>query len=114
MTKRYEIAPGVFTDLPDNVVAFAKPRTLPLTEKQERVWLYLRSCRRSPSYREMERDLNTSIGRLNDLVVALKEKGFVTFRPSRHRSIVALDPRNDLTGYPTEALQAELARRLAQ
>ena len=87
--------------------------TLPLTAKQERVWRYIRAAERSPSYREMERDLGYNIVRLNDVIVALKEKGFVTYIPRRARSIVALDPQQDLSSYPTEALAAELHRRLA-
>lgn len=86
--------------------------TLPLTEKQERVWRYLKTCERSPSYREMERDLGYNIGRLNDVIVTLKEKGFVSYIPRRARSLVALDP-GGLSAYPTEVLQAELSRRLA-
>lgn len=84
---------------------------LALTPKQERVWRYIRSCRRSPTYREMERDLETSKGKLNDVVVSLKEKGFVRFVPNRARSIVAIDPATDLASFPTEALRAELKRR---
>jgi SOS-response transcriptional repressor LexA len=87
--------------------------TLPLTEKQERVWRYIKSCKRSPSYREMERDLGYNIGRLNDVVVTLKEKGFVTYIPKRARSLVALDPQVDLANVPTQDLVAELSRRLA-
>jgi DNA-binding MarR family transcriptional regulator len=86
--------------------------TLPLTPKQERVWRYIRSCERSPTYREMERDLGINIGRLNDVIVSLKERGFVSFLPRRHRSIVALDPKADLSAFPTEVLAAEIARRL--
>ena len=86
--------------------------TLPLTPKQERVWRYLKTCERSPSYREMERDLGYNIGRLNDVIVALKEKGFVSYIPRRARSLVALDP-GGLAAYPTKVLQAELERRLA-
>lgn len=87
--------------------------TLPLTAKQERVWRYIASCKRSPSYAEMERDLGMGRGGLNRSVVVLKEKGYVTFLPNRARSLVALDPHRDLACVPTEALQAELERRLA-
>jgi SOS-response transcriptional repressor LexA len=86
--------------------------TLPLTAKQERVWRYIRDCERSPTYREMERDLGKGTGALSEVIAALKEKGFVTYTPNRARSIVALNPIADLSSYPTEALAAELARRL--
>lgn len=86
---------------------------MPLTEKQERVWRYIRSCARSPTYDEMMRALGgRGRGRLNDVIVSLKERGFVTYIPGRARSIVALDPRADLASFPTEMLAAELARRL--
>ena len=88
-------------------------RTLPLTPKQESVWRYLRSCKRSPSYDEMERDLGIGRGGLNRMIVTMREKGFVTYVPNRARSLVALDPKVDLANVPTEALAAELARRLA-
>ena len=86
-------------------------RTLPLTAKQERVWRYIRSCERSPTYREMERDLNASRGKLSDCIATLREKGFVSYQPHRARTLVAIDPRGDLSSFPTEALEAELARR---
>lgn len=85
--------------------------TLPLTPKQERVWRYLRSCDRSPTYREMERALGVGIGRMNDVISSLQKRGFVTYVPGRARSIVALDPTIDLAAFSTEALEAELARR---
>jgi SOS-response transcriptional repressor LexA len=87
---------------------------LPLTPKQERVWRYIRSCERSPTYREMMRDLGMKgAGRLSDVVVSLKERGYVDYTPGHARTLVALDPRDDLANFPTETLITELQRRLA-
>jgi len=83
--------------------------TLPLTPKQERVWRYLRSCDRSPTYREMERDLRA--GNLNLTIATLKEKGFVAYVPGRARSLVAVEPGVTLAAFSTAALEAELKRR---
>lgn len=86
---------------------------LPLTAKQERIWRYIKSCESSPTYREILRDLgDTSTGRLNEAIVALKERGYVSYMPGRARTLVALDP-SDLARFPTDALKAELARRIA-
>ncbi len=85
--------------------------TLPLTPKQEAVWRYIKACERSPTYREMERDLKCGVGRLNDVVVGLRARGYVTWKPGKARSLVALDPNLDLAAVPTEQLEAELARR---
>lgn len=86
--------------------------TLPLTEKQELVWRYIKSCERSPSYEEMARALGFSNkSQLNRLIVTLKEKGFVTYLPNRARSIVALEPSPVASAIPTAALIAELDRR---
>lgn len=88
--------------------------TLPLTAKQERVWRYIRSCERSPTYREILAALGErSTGRLNEVICSLKERGFISYIPNRHRSLVALDPQHDLEAFPTEMLAAELARRRA-
>lgn len=87
--------------------------TLPLTPKQERVWRYVQTCERSPTYREIERALGCGVGHLNSVVVALKEKGFIRYIPGRARSLVALNPKVDLASYPTEALTAEINRRAA-
>jgi hypothetical protein len=45
--------------------------------------------------------------------MALKAKGYVHYLPGRARSIVALDPMHDLSGFSTSDLARELARRLA-
>ena len=89
--------------------------TLPLTPKQERVWRYIRSCERSPTYDEIAAAIGTkNRGQLNRTILTLKEKGFVTYTPYRARSLVALDPQVDLERIPTALLAAELARRLAE
>lgn len=89
-------------------------KALPLTPKQERIWRYILSCERSPTYAEMASDLGyRSVGRLNDVVVALRERGYVTYIPGRRRTLVGLNPQVDLEAYSTEALEAELSRRLA-
>jgi SOS-response transcriptional repressor LexA len=87
--------------------------TLPLTAKQERVWRYIKSCDRSPTYREMERALGSSKGKLSDVITSLKERGYVAYIPNRARSIIALNPELDLADYPTEALISEIKRRFS-
>lgn len=89
--------------------------TLTLTPKQERVWRYIASCGRSPTYDEMARDLGyKGRGQLNLTILALKERGYVKYVPRRPRSLVALNPLRDLSIYSTPELEAELARRLAE
>lgn len=88
--------------------------SLPLTEKQEQLWRYIKSCERSPTYSEMARAVYGSInakGRINVLVCRLKERGFVDYIPNRARSIVALDPPTRPSSITTEALLLELTKR---
>lgn len=86
--------------------------SVPLTENQEKVWLFIKSCKRSPTYDEMVVGTGTpSKGRLNEIVRALKEKGYVDYLPYRARSIVALDPDKSLKQFKTSELLAELERR---
>lgn len=86
--------------------------TLPLTPKQEKLWRFIRSCDRSPTHQEMADALGLkSRGQVNLTVVALKERGFVDYLPARARSIVALNPKEDLSRAPTTELIAELERR---
>jgi SOS-response transcriptional repressor LexA len=88
--------------------------TLPLTEKQEQLWRYIKSCERSPSYHEMALELygrTSAKGRINELIVALKGRGFVDYIPNRARSVVALNPSESLSKASTVALIAELERR---
>lgn len=85
---------------------------LPLTVKQEKLWRFIKSCERSPTYDEMARGMGlSSRGQINNTVVALKEKGFVDYIPNRARSIVALDPSARVSLITTADLAAELARR---
>jgi SOS-response transcriptional repressor LexA len=91
-------------------------RTLPLTERQERLWRYLRSCETSPSTNEMAEALGdpargSGVSRTLD---ALEAKGLIRRTRYRARSVVALDPAADLSNFTTAELAAELARRLAQ
>ena len=108
MTRRcLEIEPGVFRECPK--------QTLPLTKTQERLWRFIASCERSPSYDEMAAHMGIcSRGRISLLVRQLKERGYATFIPNRARTIVATKPETNLAGIPTSVLAAELARRLAQ
>lgn len=88
--------------------------TLPLTAKQEQLWRFIKSCERSPSYTEMAMALYGHVhakGRINNLVCALKERGFVDYIPNRARSIVALEPPATAAFMPTTALMLELSRR---
>jgi SOS-response transcriptional repressor LexA len=88
--------------------------TLPLTAKQEQLWRFIKSCARSPSYTEMAMALyghHNAKGRINMLVCALKERGFVDYTPNRRRTIVALDPPALASGMPTSALLLELHKR---
>lgn len=92
---------------------------LALTEKQERLWRFIRSCERSPTYQEMSDALGAAAkgGRVCEVVDALEAKGFVRRTRNRARSIVALEPpANTLSvltaaSVTTEALLGELYRR---
>lgn len=88
--------------------------TLPLTQKQEQLWRYIKSCERSPSYTEMAVALYGHVnakGRINNLVCALKERGLVHYIPNRARSIVALEPSARVSVITTAELAAEIERR---
>jgi SOS-response transcriptional repressor LexA len=86
--------------------------TLPLTEAQEKLWLYIRSCERSPSSEEMAAAMGTSSkGRINELVTTLSAKGYVSYMRYRARSVVALDPSRSLLDFKTSELLAELEKR---
>jgi hypothetical protein len=85
--------------------------TVPLTENQEKVWSFIRSCDRSPTYDEMEAATGMGRGQLNPIVAALKEKGYVDYIPYRARSLVALDPSHSLKCFKTSELMAELEQR---
>lgn len=86
---------------------------LPLTPCQEKLWRYIGSCDRSPTYQEMADALGFKCksGRLHEIVKALERKGMVKRTPRRARSLVAIDPRLELSSLTTEALMAELDGR---
>jgi SOS-response transcriptional repressor LexA len=86
--------------------------TLPLTAQQEKLWRYIASCDRSPSFDEMREalDLKSKSG-VHRLISALEERGFIRRTPNRARSIVALDPTIGLSPYSTSELLAELENR---
>lgn len=85
--------------------------TLPLTPQQELVWRYIRSCKTSPTYDEMARDLKINRSSASAAVCGLKERGYVSFIPQKARTLVALDPHLSLAHFSTEALTQELVRR---
>lgn len=88
--------------------------TLPLTERQEELWRFLKSCQRSPTYEEMAQALGyTCRGqRVADLVDALILKGFARKIKGGSRNIIPIDPNEAvLTTTPTSDLLAELERR---
>lgn len=93
------------------VIQLASARTLPLTRRQEQLWRFIKSCRRSPSFEEMAVAMGTGRGNISRMILSLKEKGFVNYLPARARSIVALDPGEDLSHFRTAALVGELERR---
>jgi len=87
--------------------------TLPLTEQQEKLWRFIRSCERSPSFAEMSEAMGlSSKSGVHRLVRGLETKGFIRRTPGLTRAIVALDaPRADLAKVSTSELFAELERR---
>lgn len=85
--------------------------SVPLTENQEKVWLFIKSCRRSPTYDEMMAGTGIARANLNAAVKTLKEKGYVDYLPYRARSIVAIDPEKSLKHFAVSELLAELERR---
>lgn len=90
--------------------------TLPLTERQEALWRFIKSCERSPTYEEMSRALGYAGKgqRIFDLVSALVTKGYVRKLPGGARNVVALDPQIDLAGVSTDALLREIETRLTR
>jgi hypothetical protein len=86
--------------------------TLPLTPKQEKLWRFIASCERSPTYDEMAQALGLKCrgGRVVEVVRALERKGFV-HRGVGARSIVAMRPNPDLAAISTDDLIVELTRR---
>jgi hypothetical protein len=87
--------------------------TLPLTKQQEKLWRFIKSCERSPTYDEMCVYMGIVKSGICRLINSLERKGFVRRDKWRACSVVALDPELDLANVPTPVLAAELARRLA-
>lgn len=87
--------------------------TLPLTERQERLWRYIASCERSPSCSEMALALGdkTRGAGVARTVEALEAKGYIRRTPGRARSIVALSHSYLASSITTAELAAELDRR---
>lgn len=87
---------------------------LPLTARQEMLWRFIASCKRSPSYDEMAKALGYACRgqRIVDMVDALERKGFVRRVAKGARNVVALDHCVELAAIPTNRLADELARRL--
>lgn len=93
--------------------------TRPLTAVQEQALEFIRSCDRSPSYREIASGIGSaSTGRVFRIVRALERKGFLTRvggkigNKSMARSLTVTEgPAPGLSDYTTEQLLAELSRR---
>lgn len=88
--------------------------TLPLTERQEQVWRYIRSCERSPTFEEMRNQFGlSSRSSVFRIVQCLKAKGYVRHRYGDRRGIVAIDPLESpsLDRVSTDELLTELVRR---
>jgi SOS-response transcriptional repressor LexA len=87
--------------------------TLPLTEKQEKLWRFIASCERSPSYAEMcEATGTSSVGSIGVMVKRLRDRGLISQRAGRWRSIVALAAdRGTLEAWSDAELIAELECR---
>ncbi len=86
-----------------------------LTKRQAELLKFLRAYMAewgmSPSYEEMCAALGAaSRARMNELVRALEERGYVTRIPNRARSIKLVEP-GALVQFSSEALRAELRRR---
>lgn len=89
--------------------------TLPLTEQQERLWRFIRSRPRSPSFEEMSVELyghQNGKGAVSSLLDRLEERRFIRRERGRKRSVVACDPApTQLATVRTSELLAELERR---
>ena len=87
-----------------------------LTQQQDQMLSYLRTCEHTPSYREMKEALGiSSTSRIKLLVDGLKERGFIETMPNRARALRVLEvPRTwdeQLFDYSTATLVSELRRR---
>lgn len=90
-----------------------------MTPAQARLWKYIKSCERCPSFDEMQdaMGLHSKSGVFR-LIDALEHKGYIhCARRSGlrvHRGItINAKPRPDLAGYTYSELADELNRRLA-
>jgi repressor LexA len=73
--------------------------TLPLTQRQEQLWRFIRSCDRSPSFVEMQEALGlASKSGVHRIISSLEAKGFVQRIPGLCRSITATQPADRSQG----------------
>ena len=88
---------------------------IPLTEKQQELLDYLKSCERSPSFDEMRDALGLrSKSGVHRLVRSLEERGFIRRIPNRARAIEIVDGHKlpeTLAHFTQQQLAAEAKRR---
>ena len=79
---------------------------IPLTEKQNQLLEYLRSCDRCPSFDEMKDALGLhSKSGVHRLIDSLEERGFIRRIPNRARAIeIVEDPKIPLSALAPEDL----------
>lgn len=90
-----------------------------LTEQQERLWLFIKDSKRSPSFQEMADALGLkSKSGVARLVDALEKKGYISVVGQTRggyrmaRCLIASEgPRALLSGYSNEELIEELFKR---
>jgi len=89
--------------------------TLPLTDRQEQLWRYIKSCERSPTFTEMRLALGLdSKSGVHRLVTSLEERGYISRIKNRARSIVALDPPvRQFTPYQADVVNLILFGRIS-
>lgn len=88
---------------------------IPLTDRQQELLAYLRSCEQAPSFAEMRDAVGlTSKSGIHRLVTGLEERGFIRRVPDRARAIELVKnphlPRS-LGGFGTTELAREARRR---
>ena len=95
---------------------------LPLTHKQEQLWRYLATCRRSPTFSEMMGELGlASKSGVYKLLNSLEERGFIRRIRNRPRAIELIEQPSlslglgnaELASFSTVELREELRRREA-
>lgn len=91
---------------------------VPLTERQERVLAYIKSCSRSPSVREIMSGVGAkSVSDTHKVIGCLEERGFIRRLRGRARALEVIKSPGFLSAHPTleaissEDLRAELRRR---